>query len=97
MEKCVQVIGGVFTGISHDKPWGSILSDIGEAVKLMPKGPKKVEWQRAHAMLYAVKEAWRNDVMHPKQTYTQDQASEVYDSTKAFIRQLATLVVSEAP
>jgi hypothetical protein len=42
--------------------------------------------------LYAVKLAWRNEVMHPKVTYTSEEARRVLDAVKAFIEDLAAIV-----
>ena len=39
-----------------------------------------------------MKLAWRNEVMHPKQTYTEEEALEVFAASKAFMRELASVV-----
>jgi len=39
-----------------------------------------------------VKIAWRNEVMHPKQNYTPEQAHEIYRNVRTFVRDLAGLV-----
>jgi hypothetical protein len=41
------------------------------------------------AQLYVVKVAWRNEVMHPKQTYTAEEADNVFRSPRTFVRELA--------
>jgi hypothetical protein len=58
----------------------------------MPKGPARDEWSACHVNLYQVKQAWRNSTMHPKETYTTEQAKEVTEAVHAFLRQLSTLV-----
>jgi hypothetical protein len=42
--------------------------------------------------LVAVNRAWRVPTNHPKETYTPDQAQEVFDATRTFMRELAPLV-----
>ena len=96
MEECVGLIAANLTGIRTKKVWGILLSDIKTAADQMPKSIKKTRWLHAHSLLYSVKEAWRNDVMHPRQVYTEEQAREVFDATKAFMRHLASLLRAEA-
>ena len=42
--------------------------------------------------LYAVKVAWRNEVMHPKQTYTSEEADAVFRNVRIFIRELTEVI-----
>ena len=42
--------------------------------------------------LYNVKVAWRNEVMHPKQTYTFEEAKSIFDNVKTFTNDLVDLV-----
>ena len=58
----------------------------------MEKGDARDNWSQVHANLYHVKQAWRNDTMHPKATYTEEEAREVFDAMKAFMRHLATML-----
>jgi hypothetical protein len=74
-----------------EKEWGKLLSDISKAIEAMPKGSARDEWSASHSHLYHVKQAFRNDVMHPKQTYTEVEAKEVFDAVKSFMRHLAEL------
>lgn len=54
--------------------------------------PARLAGQRAAAgHLYSVKVAWRNEVMHPKQTYTLEQARGIFDSVRIFMVDLAAL------
>ena len=75
-----------------EKVWGFILADIHTAIEAMPKGPERDAWSASHAHLYHVKQAWRNDTMHPKTTYTEQQAQDVFDAVKSFMCHLAPLV-----
>jgi hypothetical protein len=75
-----------------DLAWGPILANINAAVGDMPKGDRKDEWSHACSLLYHVKQAWRNDTMHPKRTYTEKEAKKVFDATGAFMQALAQLI-----
>jgi hypothetical protein len=44
------------------------------------------------ANLYAVKLAWRNEVMHPNDKYTLEEAGDLIRLVKVFMGQLATVV-----
>ena len=49
------------------------------------KSEEKILWSEASAHLHAPSSfAWRNEVMHPKETYTEEQANEVFSHVKAF-------------
>ena len=93
MELAVQALYAAIglTG-SPEREWGKLLSDIHGKIEQMDKGSNRDEWSAAHTHLYHVKQAWRNDVMHPKQTYTPDEAKAVYDAVRSFMQHLAKLV-----
>jgi hypothetical protein len=42
--------------------------------------------------LYNVKVAWRNQVMHPHDKYTPDEAKDILGHVEAFMKTLASLV-----
>jgi hypothetical protein len=92
MEEAVKILGTKLGVTNVEKEWGKILSDIGAKIEAMPKGQSRDEWSACHVNLYHVKQAWRNSTMHPKETYTTEQAKEVLDAVFAFLKQLATLV-----
>lgn len=97
MEVAVKRMGKKTGTAILEKEWGKILSDIGAYVTALPKTTprekkRRAEWSAAHANLYHVKQAWRNETMHPKKTYTREQAREVFASTKFFLNHLAGLV-----
>lgn len=80
-----------------EREWGKLLSDIGDKIKGMPKATeyekkKKNQWSECHANLFHVKQAWRNDTMHPRQSYQPDEAKEVFEATRVFMKHLSTLV-----
>jgi hypothetical protein len=72
--------------------WGKILGNVKIPIEKMPKGIQKDGWAEAFSLLVHVKTAWRNPTMHPKQTYTEEQARDIFAATRAFMRSLAALV-----
>lgn len=93
MEAAVQALSTKLGIPNPEREWGKLLSDIKEKIEAMPKGTEiRNRWSENHTLLYHVKQAWRNDVMHPKESYTDEQAEEVYRATKSFMRNLVPLV-----
>lgn len=92
MEDAVKVLGAKVGVANVEKEWGKILSDLATKIEAMPKGSRRDEWSACHVNFYHVKQAWRNSTMHPKKTYTPDQALEVFDAVRAFMRHLSILV-----
>jgi HEPN domain-containing protein len=97
MEIAVKRLGKRVGVQNVDKEWGKILSDIGKGIEAMPfkteaEKRKRNRWSEVHTHLYHVKQAWRNDTMHPKQTYTREQAHEVFQACRVFMDRLADLV-----
>jgi hypothetical protein len=89
MESLVQQLGtklgiSIIDHKNWEKNWHNILEEVDKAVKLLPKSAETVRINEASAHLHAVKLAWRNEVMHPKETYTEEQANEVFSHVKAF-------------
>jgi len=46
----------------------------------------------ATSHLYNVKLAWRNEVMHPKQTYTVDEADSIFRNVRTFVQHLVKII-----
>ncbi|MBB6356106.1 hypothetical protein ACFFTN_23115 [Aminobacter aganoensis] len=72
--------------------WGIILSNLDGRIEQLPKGEERNRWSQARALLYHVNQCWRTETMHPKQTYTEEEARAVYDATGSFLRYLSGLV-----
>ncbi len=73
--------------------WHQICLHINKETEKLPKNTapqrkKKVAYAAAASHLTSVRLAWRNEVMHPKQTYTRDEALDVFNATKAFMASL---------
>jgi len=94
MEVGVQNFGTKLgVALAGDKNWQNILDEINKAIKSLPaKDPVTVTVSQASANLYAVKLAWRNEVMHPKDTYTLEEAENLIRQVKLFMGQLATII-----
>jgi hypothetical protein len=74
-------------------PWGVIAENMKPKIDAMQKGSQaQIKWYRVQNNLVVVNRAWRVPTNHPKETYTLDQAVEVFDATKAFMKELAALV-----
>ena len=98
MEIAVQGFG-VSAGatVPSDKPWGNILQGIDAAVRMMPRGTpqekkRHEDFSEVAAYLHHVKDAWRNTTMHPKNTYTEEEAEHLLSNVKTFMRGLAELI-----
>jgi hypothetical protein len=94
MELAVQEFGSVL-GISlvTEKNWQVILDELNAAIrKLDQRAAKTKAYAEAASHLYNVKLAWRNEVMHPKQTYTFEEANAIFDNAKTFINDLAHIL-----
>jgi len=77
--------------------WGTISSHINGALKRLPKSTaaEKAHYQNyATAAVYLdnVRVAWRNSTMHPKETYTEEEAVGIFGFAKQFMQHLADLI-----
>lgn len=71
--------------------WGKILANMKVPVEAM-SGPSKDQWSEALTLLYHVKNCWRNATMHPKQSYTDEEARDIYNAVNSFMRRVAKLI-----
>jgi hypothetical protein len=94
METGVQQFGTKLgVPLTGEKVWQVILDGVNAKIKsLPPKDPSTISMSQTAANLYAVKLAWRNEVMHPKDTYTLEEADNLIRQVKIFMEQLATIV-----
>jgi hypothetical protein len=71
--------------------WQSILDDLNDAIEALPNNTPEAKKRRAEyagmaTHLWHVKLAWRNPTMHPKATYTDEEALDVLRQTTAFVK-----------
>jgi hypothetical protein len=77
--------------------WNEIANHTNNAINRLPAKTAKEKARKANlgvasANLNAVRIAWRNEVMHPKQTYTRAEAHDVFNAVRAFMNHLAELL-----
>lgn len=94
MEVGVQALGAKLgVPLAGEKNWQDILNRVNKAIGVLPsKDAETVELSQAAANLYAVKLAWRNEVMHPNAKYTLEEAKDLIGLVKMFMGQLAKIV-----
>jgi hypothetical protein len=94
MESAVQEFGRVLGILAVDtKNWQNILDEVNKAIKALPsRNSITPALSEAAANLYSVKLAWRNEVMHPKATYTLDEAKDVFRQVKLFMGNLVEVL-----
>jgi len=73
--------------------WYTIMQQVTKAIENMwPDKEKKARHSAAAAHLDAVRLAWRNDVMHPKATYTENEAQILWLHIRTFMQELSSLI-----
>lgn len=77
--------------------WHQILLHVNKAINAMPvktasQKSKKAKYATSSAHLSNVRIAWRNEVMHPKAIYTEEEAKEIFSHTRTFMRNLADFI-----
>ena len=73
--------------------WQEILDQVNKSIKAMNhKLPKTKKLAEIASHLYNVKLAWRNEVMHPKSTYTEEEAAAIITQVGVYLRGLAEVV-----
>ena len=91
MEAGVQRLGKKLgISLANEKNWQNILDEVNKAVKALPSKTTRQKnicaiYSEAAAYLFNVKQAWRNPTMHPKKTYTEEQAGGIINSVKTFM------------
>lgn len=98
MELAVQFLGKKLKiNFVQEKNWGNILDEVDRAIKQLASNNRQQKSNRnryaeASAHLRAVKDAWRNNVMHPKDTYTEEEAERIFRNVKDFMVHLASKI-----
>ena len=83
--------------------WNTILSDIETEIRSRTKATHGPTWKDKDEPFFAesathfrfIKNAWRNHAMHAKDKYTEEQAEEIYDSVRSFMRHLSERLSEE--
>ena len=96
MEFAVQYLGKKMNiTLVNQKNWHNILEEVDKSIRKMPvakprEKARRNKYAESSAHLRMVKDAWRNEVMHPKATYTPEEAERVLRNVKDFMIHLAT-------
>jgi len=77
-----------------DVTWVVLTGNMTDKIASWPKKHKRAIWSAAVSNLHHVGRATRNPTMHPKKTYTQQQAREVYDAVRVFMVEVGELLGS---
>lgn len=94
MEIAVQEFGTALgITLTNEKNWQNILDQVNKVIKFFPgTDTRTIALSQAAAHLYNVKVAWRNPTMHPKTTYTLEEAADLISTVKAFMHELAQVI-----
>ncbi len=96
-EKCLQELASTLKmslSLTWDREWQLVINDIrGRLNERYPKhkDPDRIRYEAVLGHLETIKIAWRNTTMHPKKTYTEEEAGELIGAIKSFPRSLAEL------
>jgi ABC-type uncharacterized transport system involved in gliding motility auxiliary subunit len=76
--------------------WDTILKQVKKLTEIKETDSAKIKkkkkrYQSFYDRLDAVRVAWRNETMHPKTTYTEEEAKEVMDAVRLFLKDFSTL------
>jgi len=78
---------------SCEKSWNQILEQSDKALKAIPKSePTRAAKAEVSALLGAVRIAWRNEVMHPRASYTLEETERILNATRAYMCELAKVI-----
>jgi|SRR6266850_3392181 len=93
----VQYLGKRLNINLQEKVWGKILAEVDTAIGKLPLNTSQQKsvrnkYAEASAQLRMVKDAWRNNVMHPKETYTEEEAERIFRNVKDFMVYLGSKI-----
>ena len=86
VRKCGQELGvTVINKNNKYETWRQITGKLNQKIEKIQNNEEKAEWSSIYARLDAVALAWRNDTMHPKNTYDKAEAESIFRSCEAYI------------
>ena len=68
------------------REWGAITRQMDGAIEKLPSKDEKRKWSEVRALLDHVRHCWRNVTMHPRRTYTHEEALAIFDAVKSYLR-----------
>ena len=86
-----------------DRNWQAIIECIEKQIGLRNKHTHGPKWKDEDEPFFSgavfhfqlVKNAWRNPTMHAKSKYTEEEAEEIYDGARSFMRHLSERLSEE--
>jgi hypothetical protein len=102
LEVALAALGKQF-GVSTDHTnWHNIIDQIESKIKAMNSQSHGAGWKDEQAFYSAgavhfrmLKDGWRNYAMHVREKYTEEQADDIYRSTRSFMRHLCQRLSEE--
>jgi hypothetical protein len=98
VEFCVQKLGEKLgVPLVNESVWQKIMDQVDSRIRDMPEKPAakkrlKEKYADVAGHLYNVKVAWRNPVMHPKRTYTAEEAEHLFTTVRMFTELMVRLL-----
>ena len=102
MEIGVRHLGKKLKVPNPDEPeWQKIQNDVNGVLKRLSSPPTPItarqkarrdKYAQAAVYLENVKNAWRNNVMHPKAAYTGEEAVRIFEAVKSYMQFLAEIL-----
>lgn len=87
-------------GVAVDRNWNKTLNEIEAKTRDVSKrthGEDAEQWAaEAATHLRFVKNAWRNQAMHPRQIYDEERAVAIFDSARSFMQHLSEKLSEDA-
>ena len=83
--------------LDKERNWQLIINSVNGSIKRLPSTTHEekeflARCSAAALFLQQAKDAWRNDVMHPRATYSEEQAEEIDGVAKSLMGKLAEFV-----
>ena len=79
-------------GTLADQSWHDIMVEVEKAIGALPRGSRRQKLADTAAHLGNVRIAWRNETMHPRATYTHEEALAIWRGVDSFVRSFQRLL-----
>lgn len=96
LEVSLGLMGKQFSVSTDHTNWHNIIDQIENRIKSMNAASHGATWKEEQAFYAAgavhfrmLKDGWRNHAMHVREKYTEEQAEDIYRSTRSFMRHLS--------
>lgn len=79
--------------LSPKMTWQNVLDKVNTKIKSLDQNDSKTkQYASISANLYNMKLAWRNEVMHPKETYSKEDAERIFAAVRLFLDELVSVL-----